>query len=139
LSGGAALVSSERSGVDNSSTVNSSDQPSLPSAAEAASGCVTEIFSIADEPYYEPCVLDEQVLLNNLWSKGLPGLYRLTTDGYYGPLTTGDVAQFQKDAGDSVDGVTVHTEAWGSLRILNADQRLTGVYWHNAGCNTLYS
>jgi hypothetical protein len=40
------------------------------SAAEAASGCVTETFTINDEPYYEPCVLDAQVLLNNLWSKG---------------------------------------------------------------------
>ncbi len=106
-----------------------------PSAAEAASGCVTEIFSIADEPYYEPCVLDEQVLLNNLWSKGMPGLYKLATDGYYGPLTTGDVEQFQRDAGDSVDGVT-GPETWGSLCIINAGNGFTGVYWHDAGCNT---
>jgi hypothetical protein len=105
------------------------------SAAEAASGCVTEIFSIADEPYYEPCVLDEQVLLNNLWSKGMPGLYQLTTDGYYGPLTMGDVEQFQRDAGDSVDGVT-GSETWGSLCIINGDSGFRGVYWHDAGCNT---
>jgi peptidoglycan hydrolase-like protein with peptidoglycan-binding domain len=109
-----------------------------PRAAEAASGCVTETFTINDEPYYEPCVLDAQVLLNNLWSKGLPGLYQLTTDGSYGPLTQGDVTQFQRDAGDGVDG-ELGPETWGSLCILNADYGFMGTYWHNAGCKTLYS
>ena len=108
------------------------------SAPDAASGCVTEIFSIADEPYYEPCVLDEQVLLNNLWSKGLPGLHDLTTDASYGPLTEADVTQFQRDVGDSVDGVT-GPETWGSLCILNAGYGFEGTYWHNAGCPSLYT
>jgi peptidoglycan hydrolase-like protein with peptidoglycan-binding domain len=109
-----------------------------PSAAEAASGCVTETFTTADEPYYEPCVLDAQVLLNNLWSKGLPHLYQLATDASYGPLTAGDVTQFQRDAGDGVDG-ELGPETWGSLCILNEDYGFTGAYWHGAGCNTLMS
>jgi len=107
-----------------------------PSTAEAASGCVTETFTISDEPYYEPCVLDAQVLLNNV--RSLPGLYDLTTDGYYGPLTEGDVTQFQRDAGDGVDG-KLGPETWGSLCILNEDYGFHGTYWHDAGCNTLMS
>jgi peptidoglycan hydrolase-like protein with peptidoglycan-binding domain len=104
------------------------------SVKDAASGCVTEIFSIADEPYYESCVVDEQVLLNNV--RGLPGLHELTTDGSYGPLTEADVHQFQTDVGDTPDGVT-GPETWGSLCILNEDYGFTGAYWHGAGCNTL--
>jgi peptidoglycan hydrolase-like protein with peptidoglycan-binding domain len=104
--------------------------------ADKASGCVTEIFSIADEPYYEPCVVDLQVLLNNLWQTGLPGLRDLTTDGSYGPITEADVHQFQSDAGDTPDGV-VGPETWGSLCILNDEYGFTGAYWHGAGCNTL--
>jgi len=118
------------------SRASAPDHLTTPSAADAASGCVTEIFSIADEPYYEPCVVDEQVLLNNV--KGLPGLHELTTDGSYGPLTEADVTQFQKDVGDSVDGVT-GPETWGSLCILNAGYGFKGTYWHNAGCPSLYS
>jgi len=47
----------------------------------------------------------------------------------------GDVEQFQRDAGDSVDGVT-GSETWGSLCIINGDNGFRGVYWHDAGCNT---
>ena len=105
-------------------------------AAADPSGCVTEDFSEADEGTYEPCVRDEQVLLNNLWSVHvLPGLKDLTVDGYYGPDTTSDVYTFQGDLAITYDGVT-GPQTWWWVCHINSNAGFTGTYWHDAGCAT---
>jgi len=105
-------------------------------ATPDASGCVTEDFSQADEGTYEPCVRDEQVLLNNIWSVHvLPGLQDLATDGLYGPKTTSDVYTFQGDLGISYDGVT-GPQTWWWVCHINSNAGFTGTYWHDAGCAT---
>jgi hypothetical protein len=54
---------------------------------------VSETFTIADEPYYEACVADAQILLNDIYyfqeNTGIYNgvTYLLTVDGSYGPDT----------------------------------------------------
>jgi hypothetical protein len=108
-----------------------------PSAAEASSGCVTEDFGTWDEPYYESCVRDAQILLNNLWSVGaVVGLYQLTVDGYYGPLTEGDVVNFQASTGFLAQDGILGPQTWEVLCGENAGEGFEGLYWHDAGCAT---
>jgi peptidoglycan hydrolase-like protein with peptidoglycan-binding domain len=107
----------------------------VPRAADA-SGCVTETFDISDEGTYEPCVADEQILLNDLWRYGDPGPDQLlTVDGYYGPDTTNDVISFQETWGIGVDGIT-GPQTWATLCEVDQAYGFTGTYWHDAGCAT---
>jgi peptidoglycan hydrolase-like protein with peptidoglycan-binding domain len=110
-----------------------------PQAVAAASGCVTEQFGIWDQNTYEVCVRDEQVLLNNIWSKGVvPGLRDLSVDGFYGSNTTADVTNFQTDfheAGVSIDGIT-GPQTWWWVCHINSNLGFRGTYWQGAGCNT---
>lgn len=103
----------------------------------AASGCVTETFTTADQNTYLQCVRDEQVLLNNLVGI-LPDVQQIMVDGLYGMHTYNDVKSFQGDftlEGVTVDGKTGPQTWWWVCRI-NFDNKFTGVYWHDAGCNT---
>jgi hypothetical protein len=112
-----------------------------PRAAEATSGCVTETFTEADEPYYEQCVADEQILLNDIWySQENTEIYLgvielLTVDGSYGPDTTSDVEAFQGFYGDEVDGKT-GPMTWGTLCSSDYYLGYHGTYWNDAGCAT---
>ena len=106
------------------------------SAAEAASGCLTETFSEADENTYEPCVLDEQVLLNDAHAEN-PGFAEgpIATDGYYGPETTSDVYYFQGSFGIEYDGIT-GPQTRRQLCSVAYSGGYRGTYWHDAGCST---
>jgi len=107
--------------------------------AMAASGCVTETFTTADEGLVLQCVKDGQVLLNNLNSIGFPDLQTLTVDGSYGPLTAGDVEQFQDDlahGGGVTDDGMLGPQTWWWLCKENQNNRFTGTFWHDAGCAT---
>lgn len=101
--------------------------------AMAASGCVTETFSILDQNTVLRCVKDEQVLLNNI-RVGF-GLQQLTVDGLYGPHTTSDVRTFQADIPIKVDGIT-GPQTWWWLCDSNGANGFTGTFWHDAGCST---
>jgi hypothetical protein len=105
--------------------------------AMAATGCVTEEFTISDQNTVLQCVRDEQVLLNNLRSaRGNPfGLQQLTVDGQYGPNTRNDVITFQGIEGITVDGRTGPQTWWWVCRS-NSALGFTGAFWHDAGCNT---
>jgi peptidoglycan hydrolase-like protein with peptidoglycan-binding domain len=128
-----------------SATTTTTSVPShatAPSAAEATSGCVTETFTTADEPYYEACVNDAQILLNDLWyyQQAHPGIYLganrlLTVDGSYGPNTAADVGYFQVAVGDKVDE-KLGPQTWYSLCREDWLFGYTGTYWHDAGCGT---
>ncbi len=125
-------------------TVSAPGHVTAPRAAGAAadpSGCVTEDFSIADEPYYEACVADEQILLNDIFYYQQDyGVYLgadqlLTVDGSYGPDTTNDVESFQTFWKDKVDGIT-GPQTWDSLCSEDYNIGYHGTYWHDAGCGT---
>jgi peptidoglycan hydrolase-like protein with peptidoglycan-binding domain len=108
-------------------------------AAAAAATCVDQVFSIADEGTYYTCVNYEQVLLNDLQRVPGPGRFTnqtLTTDGYYGPLTTGDVKYFQTQNDIAIDGVT-GPQTWYYLCWDDFDYGWTGTYWQAAGCPAL--
>jgi peptidoglycan hydrolase-like protein with peptidoglycan-binding domain len=119
-------------------TTSAPGHATAPSAAEA-SGCVTETFTIADEPYYEACVADAQILFNDLqtvWAtyginQGVT--VRLTVDGSYGPATQGVVSSFQAFWGLSRDG-KLGPMTWAQLCEITWLQGYHGTYWHDAGC-----
>jgi peptidoglycan hydrolase-like protein with peptidoglycan-binding domain len=116
-------------------TPSAASHVTAPRTADA-SGCVTEDFSEANEGTYEPCVADEQILLNDLYGIGVMGPnQRLVVDGYYGPDTTSDVRSFQGAWGDTVDGIT-GPQTWDSLCAVDYVYGFQGVYWHDAGCAT---
>jgi peptidoglycan hydrolase-like protein with peptidoglycan-binding domain len=117
-------------------------------AAQAAqtaadpSGCVEETFNENDQYTYEPCVVDEQILLNDIWSvQEKTGDYLgvnpqpLSVDGYYGPDTTSDVETFQGSHGDHVDGWT-GPMTWDSICTAVYFLGFHGTYWNDAGCAT---
>jgi peptidoglycan hydrolase-like protein with peptidoglycan-binding domain len=106
-------------------------------SASAAPLCVEQTFGESNT--YQQCVLDEQVLLNDLWSVHAAGPnQQLTVDGYYGSHTFSDVKSFQTAYHGSpyhlsVDGITGPL-TWGVLCIEDAANGFTGAYWHDAGC-----
>lgn len=122
-----------------------------PRAAQAAaadpSGCVEELFTIADEQYRLGCVIDAQVLFNDLYTYeqqhpnheyrtylGVP--YLLTVDGSYGPITTSVVEFFQKNWPPlKIDG-ELGMNTWAKLCFEDWQHGYTGPYWHGAGCAT---
>jgi zinc D-Ala-D-Ala carboxypeptidase len=102
--------------------------------ASAATGCVTQDFSEADVNTYEPCVVDEQVLLNDLYNIGFAGPNQLlTVDGYYGPKTFSDVLSFQVVRNLERDGIT-GPQTWTALCTYDQIEGFTGLYWQGAGC-----
>jgi hypothetical protein len=108
--------------------------------AYAATGCVTRTFDILlDGNTYQPCVLDMQVLLNNLYEKHVVGPNQfLTTDGYFGVHTGNDVVGFNiwwNDVPGQLGEMT--PSSWTALCGLNSDEGFRGAYWHDAGCQTL--
>jgi hypothetical protein len=103
--------------------------------ASAASACVDQILSY-DPGTYQPCALDEQVLLDDLWRIGFTGPdQQLATDGYYGLHTEGDVESFNDNwiPQQAGSGVTT-TYTWAALCELDWEHGFRGAYWHNAGC-----
>jgi peptidoglycan hydrolase-like protein with peptidoglycan-binding domain len=132
----AALVALSATSASAATTAASTPAHVTAPTVAAASGCVTETFSIADQGTFERCVRDEQVLLNNIWSKNVvPGLQQLMVDGLYGSHTRDDVKAFQSDLLLTVDGETGPQTWWWVCRI-NSNGGDRGVYWHDAGCNT---
>jgi len=114
--------------------------PGAAQAAPDASGCVTETFTTADEPYYEPCVADAQILFNDLWDVegevGYVGVNQhLTVDGSYGPDTASVVGGFQSESGLTVDH-KLGPQTWQHLCAVDQAYGYTGTYWHDAGCAT---
>ena len=137
----AALATLSTTAASAVTTASVSGHAAAPQAADA-SGCVTETFTEADEPYYEPCVADAQILLNDLWyyQQAHPGIYLganrlLTVDGSYGSNTALDVGYFQVAVGDMVDE-KLGPQTWASLCREDWLFGYTGTYWHDAGCAT---
>jgi hypothetical protein len=102
----------------------------------AAIPCVDQTFGQAS--VYRPCVLDLQVLLNDLYNIGVKGPdQRLSTDGYYGSHTANDVRAFNDywtQDFSAPRSVTVPA-TWASLCFLDSGNGFQGAYWHNAGCS----
>jgi hypothetical protein len=108
--------------------------------APAATGCVTRTFDyLLDYNTYQPCVLDMQVLLNDLWYKHEVGPNQLlATDGYFGVHTGNDVVSFNLWWNDSPGQLGEMTPvSWSVLCGLDWDIGDRGAYWHDAGCATL--
>lgn len=108
--------------------------------AMAASGCVTETFTTADEGTFLQCVEDGQVLLNNIRNDQVPARPDISVDGHYGPQTEGDVRAFQTDISDLPQPITIDgklgPQTWWWLCQINSNFLFTGTFWHSAGCAT---
>jgi hypothetical protein len=107
-------------------------------AALANSGCTNRSFSTSDEYPAQQCVLDEQVLLNDLYSDNAnlgPNRW-LATDGYYGPQTAADVAAFNLrwGSGGGLYAGDTFPSTWTDLCRLDSAWGWTGYYYHNADC-----
>jgi peptidoglycan hydrolase-like protein with peptidoglycan-binding domain len=133
-----AAVTVTFSATDASAATTMTSTPSHVTAALAAnvSGCVTEVFSTADENTFEACVDDEQVLLNDLHSVN-PGFASpaLTVDGQYGPATASVVTFFQGSFGITQDGIT-GPQTWKALCSADSQFGFKGTFWKDAGCPT---
>jgi len=106
-------------------------------AAAAYPACVSRTLtpSPALTNTYESCVLDEQVLLNNLYHAGLrPPYVAVPANGHYGPLTAGDVGRFNRRWLGTDAGVT-YSRTWDELCKQNQAHGFRGDYWRTAGCN----
>jgi len=103
--------------------------------ASAATACVDRTFGYSPNTY-QPCVLDEQVLLNDLWRIGFAGPdQQLATDGYYGIHTVGDVESFNDNWIPQLAGSGETAPiTWAALCELDWEHGFRGLYWHNAGC-----
>ena len=105
--------------------------------ASAATACVDRNFGYSNT--YQACVLDEQVLLNDLWRSHVPGPNQLlATDGYYGAHTESDVGSFNRywgvGSGDETTGGFGAT-TWEELCFQDFAHGYTGAYWTAAGCS----
>ena len=107
--------------------------------AMAASGCVTETFTTADQNTFLTCVEDAQVLLNNIRSDFF-GSQDLQVDGLYGPNTQQDVTNFQTAVYFGGNTITIDgklgPQTWWWLCHSNAVHGFKGTFWHDAGCAT---
>jgi hypothetical protein len=84
---------------------------------------------------YQSCVYDLQVLLNDLWYRGLPGPSQgLATDGYYGPETGSDVASFNAVNVHPSPGNSATPSTWHSLCLQDYEHGFRGAQWNAAGC-----
>jgi hypothetical protein len=122
-------------------TASAPSHATAPSPAEAASGCVNDTFTIADENTYEQCVRDAQVLFNDLDSVWVTHhvnygvVHSLTVDGFYGFDTAGVVEEFQEFWG-IVPTAQLDPATWLFLCVMDRTTGFTGAYWHDAGCAT---
>lgn len=103
--------------------------------ASAATACVDQTFGY-NPGSYQPCVVDLQVLLNDLWYKGFPGPDQLlSVDGYYGVHTAGDVQSFNFNWIPQLANSDVTTpDVWAAICELDEENGFHGAYWQNAGC-----
>jgi hypothetical protein len=100
--------------------------------ASAATACINQTFGYSNT--YQACVLDEQVMLNDLWDAHYPGPNQLlATDGYYGPHTESDVAAYNATWGYTSGSVTT-PDTWYGLCESDYYNGYHGTYWHDAGC-----
>lgn len=101
--------------------------------ASADTACVYRTFGLSST--YQPCVRDEQILLNDLWSIHVDGPnQQLTTDGYSGNNTANDVAHFNDWwLGFFPDWITPPV-TWHWLCVLTGGNGFEGACWHAAGC-----
>lgn len=103
------------------------------SGASAATPCVDRTFGPTNT--YQPCVRDEQILLNDLWYDRDPGPNQpLTVDGYYGPHTASDVLAFNSHWEVFNAGSTTIPTTWRLLCGEDNFWGFHGIYWHDAGC-----
>lgn len=126
-------------------TASATGHVTAPRAAQAAvdtSGCVTETFTKADEPYDISCVADAQILLNDIWyyQRAHPKVYLgagqlLKVDGSYGPHTALDVGSFQFRQ-KLTDDEKLGPLTWKQLCTVDWGLGYRGTYWHRAGCAT---
>ena len=103
--------------------------------ASAATPCVDQTFDYLDVNLRLGCVVDEQVLLNNLRNRGIAGPNQLlAVDGQYGPHTSDDVAGFNSVW--TLNGWSGETnpQTWRALCAVNYRYGFHGVYWAGAGC-----
>ena len=104
--------------------------------ASAATPCIDRTFNVSNT--YQPCVRDEQILLNDLWyvnAIGRPNQL-LTTDGYYGSHTASAVTSFMGywDEQDFSPAITTPV-TWRVLCLVTGgDYGFPGTYWRAAGC-----
>lgn len=117
-----------------------------PRASAVGLVCVDRTFGPSNT--YQPCVRDEQILLNDLWYDhdflGHNSVNQvLATDGIYGPRTANDVAHFnwyEGLPGGSTTTSAAFNNTWGTwtgLCFQTWSDGFHGVYWHDAGCNGL--
>lgn len=100
--------------------------------ASAATACIYQTFG--ESGTHQSCVLDEQVLLNDLRYDHVAGPNQLlTVDGYYGTHTFSDVESFQTAWNLDVDGIT-GPQTWGQLCEVDYVHGFTGTYFQDAGC-----
>jgi peptidoglycan hydrolase-like protein with peptidoglycan-binding domain len=105
--------------------------------ASAAPRCVSRSFGPSNTP--NSCVLDLQVLLNDLTSRHWPGYPnpRLTPDGYYGTHTSNAVLSFNSIYGiASVFEQVAFPSTWQNLcaAAAAAQSGHVGYYYRHAGC-----
>jgi len=105
--------------------------------ASASTACIYRTFSETNT--YQSCTLDEQVLLDDLYQSTHSGwLDWISTDGYYGPATYGDVWGFKLgfEVYSGTAGITTPV-VWTALCEDTLSHGWHGAYWHAAGCNII--
>lgn len=109
----------------------------MAAGASAATQCVYRTFGPSNT--YQPCVRDEQILLNDLWYDHSPGVNQLlATDGYYGPHTASDVASFTRYFDRSDPTATTDRDTWITLCQTDWNDGFHGSYWQDVGCPLVY-
>jgi peptidoglycan hydrolase-like protein with peptidoglycan-binding domain len=121
--------------------------PQAAQAADDPSGCVTETYTEALNHGYVQCVVDAQVLFNDLYyyegqhPNHVDHVYLgvnqlLVTDGSYGPDTADVVKFFQGTWGLTPADGKLRPNTWDKLCNLDWLHGYRGVYWHAVGCAT---
>jgi hypothetical protein len=103
--------------------------------ASAATGCITRTFGYSNT--YQQCVLDLQVLLNDLYGHIVGPNQILATDGYYGNHTASDVASWNSAWNPGTTELAeMSPTSWDTLCGWDQVAGFTGAYYRNAGCAT---
>jgi peptidoglycan hydrolase-like protein with peptidoglycan-binding domain len=105
--------------------------------ASASTPCAQRTFGLSDT--YQPCVFDEQVLLNDLQRAGVGAFHKaevplLARDGYYGPNTARTAGYFNSKTGNQRDGNVTNSDTWYALCDQTLFYGFYGAAWHAAGC-----
>jgi hypothetical protein len=104
-----------------------------PGSSKEGTECAFRTFGPSNA--YQSCVYDLQVLLNDLWDRGVRGPnLGLGTDGYYGPDTERDVASFNAVDVHPSPGNVVTPSTWHWLCLQDYDHGFRGAEWNAAGC-----